>query len=87
MTSRPELKVSPYQDPAIHRHSNTFQVDDEGGFIKFFKSLPDNGDDTVRIFDRGDFYTAHGDNASFIARTVIYPSASKETPLTSFADL
>ncbi|KAN0101820.1 DNA mismatch repair protein msh-2 [Hyaloscypha variabilis] len=46
------------------------KVDDEGGFIQFFKSLPDDGDDTVRIFDRGDFYTAHGDNASFIARTI-----------------
>ena len=59
-------------DPPIQRHTNSFQVDDEGGFIKLFKSLPDNGEDTVRIFDRGDFYTAHGDSASFIARTVIH---------------
>jgi hypothetical protein len=70
MTSRPELKVLSSPTPRIERHFNSFQVDDEGGFIKFFKSLPDNGEDTVRIFDRGDFYTAHGDNASFIARTV-----------------
>jgi DNA mismatch repair protein MSH2 len=47
-----------------------FQVDDEQGFIKFFKALPIRDDDTVRIFDRGDFYTAHGDDAAFIARTV-----------------
>jgi DNA mismatch repair protein MSH2 len=46
------------------------KVDDEQGFIKFFKALPVRDDDTVRIFDRGDFYTAHGDDASFIARTV-----------------
>ncbi|KAE8450010.1 MutS-like protein [Mollisiaceae sp. DMI_Dod_QoI] len=46
------------------------KVDDEGGFIKFFKSLPDNDDDTIRVFDRGDWYTAHGDDATFIARTV-----------------
>ena len=46
------------------------QVDDEQGFIKFFKGLPARDDDTIRIFDRGDFYTAHGDDASFIARTV-----------------
>ncbi|PQE32322.1 hypothetical protein CJF32_00001076 [Rutstroemia sp. NJR-2017a WRK4] len=46
------------------------KVDDEGGFIKFFKNLPQNDNDTVRVFDRGDWYTAHGDDASFIARTV-----------------
>ena len=50
--------------------SDLLQVDDEGGFIKFFKSLPAKDDDTVRIFDRGDWYAAHGDDASFIARTV-----------------
>lgn len=47
-----------------------FQVDDEHGFIRFFKSLPTVSDETVRIFDRGDWYTAHGDDANFIARTV-----------------
>ncbi|KAI2635754.1 DNA mismatch repair protein msh-2 [Hypomontagnella submonticulosa] len=46
------------------------KVDDEHGFIRFFKSLPAVGDETVRIFDRGDWYTAHGENANFIARTV-----------------
>ena len=46
------------------------KVDDEHGFIRFFKSLPAVTDDTIRIFDRGDWYTAHGDNANFIARTV-----------------
>ncbi|KAK4098712.1 DNA mismatch repair protein msh-2 [Parathielavia hyrcaniae] len=46
------------------------KVDDEHGFIRFFKSLPAVGDDVIRIFDRGDWYTAHGENANFIARTV-----------------
>ncbi|KAI1081006.1 DNA mismatch repair protein msh-2 [Whalleya microplaca] len=46
------------------------KVDDEHGFIRFFKSLPAASDETIRIFDRGDWYTAHGENANFIARTV-----------------
>ncbi|KKA26154.1 hypothetical protein TD95_003600 [Thielaviopsis punctulata] len=60
MSSRPELKG---------------QVDDEHGFIRFFKSLPPIDDDTIRIFDRSDYYTAHGTNAVFIAKTV-YKSTS-----------
>ncbi|KAJ2965605.1 hypothetical protein NQ176_g10534 [Zarea fungicola] len=60
------------------------KLDDEGGFIRFFKSLPAVGDDTVRIFDRGDWYTAHGDDANYIAKTV-RPSGSTDysSPLTS----
>jgi DNA mismatch repair protein MSH2 len=71
MASRPELKV-----------------DDEGGFIRFFRSLSANGDSsssstpsdtdnpsTIRVFDRSDFYTAHGPDARYVARTV-YRSAA-----------
>ncbi|KAL9096527.1 MAG: hypothetical protein Q9165_001524 [Trypethelium subeluteriae] len=46
------------------------KVDDEVGFIKFFRNLPAKDEDTIRIFDRGDYYTAHGDDATFIARTM-----------------
>lgn len=46
------------------------KVDDEHGFIRYFKSLPVVGEETVRIFDRGDWYTAHGEDANYIARTV-----------------
>ncbi|KAF9889167.1 MutS-like protein [Aspergillus nanangensis] len=54
MSSRPDLKV-----------------DDEVGFIRFFRSLSaDSNDDTIRVFDRGDWYSAHGAEAEFIARTV-----------------
>ena len=52
MSSRPELKV-----------------DDEVGFVKAFSQLEANKpEDTIRIFDRGDFLSAHGDDANFIAR-------------------
>lgn len=52
MGSRPELKL-----------------DDEIGFIKTFNQLDANkGDETVRIFDRGDWLSAHGDDALLIAR-------------------
>ncbi|PGH21568.1 DNA mismatch repair protein msh-2 [Polytolypa hystricis UAMH7299] len=58
MSSRPELKASP-------------EVDDEVGFIRFFRSLSEQDDSsTVRVFDRGDWYTAHGSDAEYISRTV-----------------
>ncbi|KAK0265335.1 MSH2 protein [Friedmanniomyces endolithicus] len=52
MSSRPELKL-----------------DDEVGFIKTFHQLEaDKNDETVRIFDRGDWLSAHGEDAMLIAR-------------------
>ncbi|KAF2203121.1 DNA mismatch repair protein MSH2 [Delitschia confertaspora ATCC 74209] len=44
--------------------------EDESGFCRFYRNLPQNDEDTVRIFDRGDYYSAHGEDAVFIARTV-----------------
>eukprot|EP00897_Mesotaenium_endlicherianum_P002845 jgi/Mesen1/2589/ME000164S01718 len=38
------------------------------GFIKFYQKLPEDLL-VVRFFDRKDYFTAHGDAASFIART------------------
>lgn len=73
MSSRPELKVhhpKSFDLRALIVVVPTSQVDDEHGFIRFFKSLPDLGPDAIRIFDRGDWYTAHGEDANFIARTV-----------------
>lgn len=53
MGSRPELKV-----------------DDENGFVKSFHQLESEKPvGTIRIFDRGDFLSAHGEDADFIART------------------
>ncbi|KAI7166817.1 DNA mismatch repair protein, partial [Hortaea werneckii] len=52
MSSRPELKL-----------------DDEVGFIKTYQQLEaGKNEDTVRIFDRGDWLSAHGDDALLIAR-------------------
>ncbi|PSN64528.1 DNA mismatch repair protein-like protein msh-2 [Corynespora cassiicola Philippines] len=44
--------------------------EDESSFCNFFLNLPEKSDDTVRIFDRGDYYSAHGDDARLIAETV-----------------
>ncbi|KAF2670707.1 DNA mismatch repair protein [Microthyrium microscopicum] len=51
------------------------KVDDELGFIKAFKGLPTLEEGTIRLFDRSDYYTAHGENAVFIAKSV-YKSTS-----------
>jgi hypothetical protein len=44
--------------------------EDESGFIKFFRNLPEKNEDTIRIFDRKEYYSAHGEDANFIADTV-----------------
>jgi hypothetical protein len=44
--------------------------DDESGFCKFFRNLPEKNHETIRIFDRRDYYSAHGEDAKFIAETV-----------------
>jgi DNA mismatch repair protein MSH2 len=53
------------------------QVDDEGGFIRAYRLLPDKLDpaNTIRVVDRGDYYSAHGEDADFIARTVYKTTA------------
>ncbi|KAL9631880.1 MAG: hypothetical protein Q9164_005651 [Protoblastenia rupestris] len=56
------------------------KVEDEVGFIRFFRALPVKDEGTIRIFERGDYYTAHGDDAAFIARTA-YKSTSVVKPL------
>jgi DNA mismatch repair protein MSH2 len=44
--------------------------EDESGFCKFFRNLPAKNEDTLRIFDRNEYYSAHGEDAVFIANTV-----------------
>ncbi|KAL9052596.1 MAG: hypothetical protein Q9162_005286 [Coniocarpon cinnabarinum] len=55
------------------------KVEDENGFVKFFRSLPDDPD-TIRIFNRNDYFSAHGESANFIART-IYRTTSVVRPI------
>nr|GEV49157.1 DNA mismatch repair protein MSH2 [Tanacetum cinerariifolium] len=41
------------------------------GFLSFFKKLP-NDSKAVRFFDRRDYFSAHGENATFIAKTYFH---------------
>lgn len=45
------------------------------GFISFFKTLPHDAR-AVRFFDRRDYYTAHGENANFIAKTYYHTTTA-----------
>ncbi|PKI43889.1 hypothetical protein CRG98_035723, partial [Punica granatum] len=45
------------------------------GFLSFFKTLP-NDSRAVRFFDRRDYYTAHGENATFIAKTYYHTTTA-----------
>ncbi|KAF3911672.1 hypothetical protein AA313_de0202885 [Arthrobotrys entomopaga] len=46
------------------------KVDDEHGFISLFNRLPAKDSSTIRVFERSDFYTVHGEDAQFVAQHV-----------------
>uniref|UniRef100_A0A182PPT9 DNA mismatch repair proteins mutS family domain-containing protein n=1 Tax=Anopheles epiroticus TaxID=199890 RepID=A0A182PPT9_9DIPT len=39
-------------------------------FIEFYRSLGEKASTTVRIFDRTDYYSCHGEDATFVAKTL-----------------
>ncbi|XP_075226942.1 DNA mismatch repair protein spel1 [Lycorma delicatula] len=52
-------------------------------FAAYFKSLPEKPSTTIRVFNRVDFYTVHGDDARFAAREVFKTLSFVKTSETS----
>eukprot|EP00112_Aurelia_sp_Birch-Aquarium-sp1_P003287 Seg1365.5 transcript_id=Seg1365.5/GoldUCD/mRNA.D3Y31 product="DNA mismatch repair protein Msh2" protein_id=Seg1365.5/GoldUCD/D3Y31 len=58
------------------------------GFFAFYESLGEKPETTIRIFDRSDYYTVHGSDATFAAKELFkstnvikyYGSGSKKLP-------
>ncbi|ESO08158.1 hypothetical protein HELRODRAFT_190918 [Helobdella robusta] len=45
-------------------------LQEEYGFINYYKSLPEKLASTVRFFDRSDYWTVHGSDALFVANEI-----------------
>jgi DNA mismatch repair protein MSH2 len=41
-------------------------------FYVIYRKLPSKTAVTIRLFERGDYYTCHGDDALFIARELLH---------------
>lgn len=53
------------------------------GFLKFYEQMPKKQPTTVRIFDRGEFYSVHGKDDSELAANLIYKSTNVLKLMTS----
>ncbi|CAC5426826.1 MSH2 [Mytilus coruscus] len=42
----------------------------EQGFLSYYRNLPEKSSTTLRVFDRTDYYTVHGEDAVFVAKEV-----------------
>lgn len=47
----------------------------ETSFISWYNRMPPKGEDTVRLFDRGEFYSVHGQDALLVA-SIVYKTQS-----------
>ncbi|RUS70438.1 hypothetical protein EGW08_021801, partial [Elysia chlorotica] len=52
------------------KHELQLDAVQEQGFVAFLKSLPEKPGSTLRVFDRTDYYTVHGEDAVFVAKEV-----------------
>ncbi|KIJ24074.1 hypothetical protein M422DRAFT_39300 [Sphaerobolus stellatus SS14] len=59
-------------DKEKDENDDTLGVDT--GFCNFFERL-EQRDDTIRLFDRGDYYTLHGNDARYVAQNFYHTSS------------
>ncbi|EJT99314.1 DNA mismatch repair protein [Dacryopinax primogenitus] len=69
-TSHPASQPSKAEQPLwdVERVYNAAEV----GFCQFFERMPKVATGTIRLFDRGDFFSVHGEDAKYVAQHVYH---------------